>query len=471
VGVPGVAIAALAASLLPATPAAQASAAPWTWKHVTNTVSVAATTSYTVTATCPAGFTAITGGLQVPFQSQLSPMGEYRSWDGTGWTVLFRNTSTSTGTATAVAECILATEMPPYSYDIQYFSRNANGFASGEVACPNAGEVPLTGGVDWSNGSTGKSMSASVPGWGETSWYGSGYNPVSGATLAVEVYCVSPNDVPGFEKIEMSRTGSGYFQESLTCPQGKRILNGGNLDYVNGSYPDINRWNSVFYHYNSTQTTHLRAMCVNAGSPTVTIAAASPSPAGTVTSQNYASFQLAGGDPAGYPNSFKCSLNGGATTSCGPYPYYSGLGTGQYQLVAWNTTPDGRTSGAATYSWTVDQDAPTVTTPRLPRVTLTAAATAKWQASDQGSSVKQYEAAYNLFRSDGTSTGWTKPSEWSVLTASQIKTPTLAPGETVCISVRAYDQAFNTSPWSAPGCTTRPLDDRALRSRLQRSRC
>jgi hypothetical protein len=35
-------------------------------------------------------------------------------------------------------------------------------------------------------------------------------------------------------------------------------------------------------------------------------------------------------------------------------------------------------------------------------------------------------------------------------------------GGDYCFAVRAVDNAGNTSPWTTPRCTARPLDDRAL---------
>jgi hypothetical protein len=458
------AIVGLVAGVFPSAPAAQASVAPWTWKRVTQSVSVAANSTYGVRALCPSGFTAVTGGLQLPATSQLIPTGEYRQDDGagSGFTMLFHNGSTSTGTATVVAECVETADLPSISYNYGSFNRNSSGYASGEVGCLNAGEVPITGGVDWSNTSGYKDMTSSVPGWGETSWYGAGYSDVSGAQLTVEVYCVSDVYVPGFQKIEVSTPGSGWVTSTITCPAGKRILTGGNLDYVNSSYPNLTTWTASSLHYSDGQVTHLRMFCIDAGSPTVSLAYASPGSPGAVTGSAYANFQVTGSDPAGDPNGFKCSLDGGAAANCGSFPGYGPLSAGSHQLVAWNTTPDGRTSGAATYQWTIDTTAPTVTKPKLAKVTLTPSTTAKWKGSDVGSSIDHYAAAYRMFHADGTSTGWIAPPEWASLTSPKLNTPDLAQGESVCVIVRALDKAQNSSSFSKPSCTTRPFDDRGM---------
>src|SRR5439155_26576062 len=51
---------------------------------------------------------------------------------------------------------------------------------------------------------------------------------------------------------------------------------------------------------------------------------------------------------------------------------------------------------------------------------------------------------------------------WRDLATTSVSTPALAQSDSICVSVRAYDLAGNVSPWTAPKCTSRPLDDRAL---------
>lgn len=454
----GVAVLGLVATLLPLQPAAQAAVAPWTWKRVTLPVSVQPTTSYAIRATCPAGYTAITGGLLLPITSNVYTLGQYRQDDatGSGWSVIFRNTSTSTGTASVVAECVETVDLPPTSYRALEFARDANGYAQGSVSCPTPGDLVLTGGVDWDNTNSSRRVYSSAPDSNAESWFGYGYNPVSGAKLTVDVYCVNPAYVPGYQRVERTLT-TGWVEDAATCPLGKRILNGGVVTFGYASYPNLNKWIAT----SSGGTKTIRAMCINAGIPTVSITTSSPGGSGVTTSEDFAHFEMTGTDPAGYPNSFRCSLDGAAPTACNFGVIYNGLSSGTHQFVTWNATADGRLSGLATYQWTVDKVAPTVTKPKLKRVTLPASSRARWSGSDEHSAVSYYRGAYNIFRKDGSSTGWIQPSAWSNLGRS-VRTPDLAQGESVCIAVRAYDLALNVSPWSAPSCTTRPFDDRAL---------
>ncbi|HEX5016357.1 MAG TPA: hypothetical protein VFX15_02090, partial [Actinomycetes bacterium] len=374
----GAAALGLIATLVPASPTAQAAAAPWTWTRVTVPVSVQANSSYAIRALCPSGFTAITGGLALPNFSSVVTQGQYRQDDtsGSGWSVIFRNFSSSTGSATVVAECAETADLPPISYQIQEFSRDGNGWAEGEVPCPNAGEVVLTGGVDWSNTIPDKSIYASAPGWGETSWYGYGHNSGTGAKLGVEVYCVNPAYVPGFVKIEHTQ-GGDWVVDTLTCPVGKRILNGGGLAYTYASFPNRTSWTTT-----SSGTRTTRAMCIDAGSPTISIDFASPGPDGSVTKSAYANFALSGSDPAGFPNSFRCSIDGGSPSVCGGSVGFGPLSPGPHELVVWNATSDGRTSGVRTYEWTSDQTGPTVTPPKIAKVILGVSAKAQWSATD-----------------------------------------------------------------------------------------
>lgn len=449
----------LAAAVLPAMPAAEAAVAPWTWQRVTKAVSVQPTTSYAERALCPTGFTAVTGGLQLPSLSTLITQGQYRSDDGSGsgWTVLFRNNSASSGTATVVAECVETIDLPPISYQGQSFAKaSGSNVAEGTVSCPD-GQVVLTGGADWNSTATSRYLNSSTPDFGGVGWYGAGYNTSAGATLYVEVYCVDPAFLAGWQRIELSRGGLNYTTDLVTCPLGKRVLNGGASTFAFASYPNRNTW-TVGWDSGSQV---IRAFCIDAGTPTVTLNFASPGPSGSTFPIDNASFSWSGTDPAGFPNGFRCSLDGASPTICGTQISYFGLASGLHQLVLSNVVADGRSSGPLVYQWTVDTVDPTVTKPKLPRVTLGASTRATWEGADEHSSIDHYEAAYNLFGTDGTPTGWIKPTAWNDLGPS-VRTLDLAEGESVCISVRAVDVAGNASGWSAPSCTTRPLDDRAL---------
>ena len=74
---------------LPSPPPAAAAPAPWTWARVVEPVSVTPHSYYSIRAVCPAGFTAVTGGLSLPFGSHVYRNAEYRMDDasGSGWFV------------------------------------------------------------------------------------------------------------------------------------------------------------------------------------------------------------------------------------------------------------------------------------------------------------------------------------------------------------------------------------------------
>ena len=170
---------------------------------------------------------------------------------------------------------------------------------------------------------------------------------------------------------------------------------------------------------------------------------------------------MAGTDPAGYPNSFTCSIDGAAFAGCNGGANYVGLASGPHTFEVRNSTADGRISNVVLYQWTVDTVAPTVTKPKLAKVTLTASTEAKWRGSDVHTGVDHYQATYRLLRADGTATAWTTPAEWSDIGRS-VQTPAIEQGQTVCVAARSYDEVNNVSPWSAPSCTTRPFDDVGL---------
>ena len=96
---------------------------------------------------------------------------------------------------------------------------------------------------------------------------------------------------------------------------GKRILSGGTTSgggTTHGSAPNLNKWTASFYHYSAHPTT-VRAICSSAGSPSVSVTGTNV-PSGSVTSAALAVFDMTGSDPAGFPNGFRCSLDGSVPT-------------------------------------------------------------------------------------------------------------------------------------------------------------
>lgn len=456
---------ALVGVTLPSPPPAAAVPAPWHWVRVEDPVTVAPHGYYSIREFCPSGYTVISGGLKLPIGSGVYRNAEYRQTDesGSGWFVSFENPSGTSGTASVVAECVLTSDLPAISHHLVEFPTNSYGEAKGTVSCLNPGEVALAGGVDWSNVNS-RRIYRSGPTSDGTGWVAEGSNSVSGAVFAVEVYCVAPADVPGYQLIADQYTASGNGSHASTCPVGKRILSGGTegVGAENASYPSLNKWTVTTYSLIS-YTTSVRAICVDAGLPTVAISQASPSD-GAVTSNRFASFQMTGSDPAGFPNSFKCSLDGAVATTCGGSVGYGPLTDGVHHFVVTNQTADLRSSNVASVSWTVDGTAPSLTAPTLDPVTLRQGLPVTWTGSDQHSGIDHYDAAYWLAHADGTTVDWTQPAAWKELASPSVVLPNLSPGDTICLSVRARDHVGNASAWTVPACTSRPFDDRALRA-------
>ncbi|KAA1418840.1 hypothetical protein F0U44_10165 [Nocardioides humilatus] len=450
-------ILALMAVVAPPHPVATAAPAPWQWVRVFSDIAVAPNAYYSIPVYCPAGYTAITGGLELPTLSRLQRNAEYRLEDsgGSAWFVSFENFSGSSGTARVVAECARTSDLPAISHNYAEFTATGNQVWSGSVNCLNPGEVVLTGGVDWSNVNT-RYLWASGPLWSGEGWQAFGRNSVAGAKMGVEVYCVDPSQVPGYTRVEQTQIGVSNWETTVTCPLGTRILNGGTEEgYANASYPHLNTWTATGQY---SERTFVRAWCVSAGSPTI----AFNSPLPTLTDAEYQSFAFIGNDPAGFPTSFRCSLDGSSPTGC-PGLYWVGpLSSGSHQLVVFNQTADGRQSAVLTHQWTVDLDPPSVSAPRLAQVTLADGEIARWAASDAVAGIDHHEAKYWRGRANGVTVDWTQPASWADLDSPLVRVPAMAAGDTLCLSVRAVDNVGHTSAWTTPRCTSRPYDDADL---------
>lgn len=460
----GALLLALAAVLVPVapTPTASAAPAPWHWTRVRDYVHVDPYGYYSIREFCPTGYTAITGGLQLPIHSRVRRGDEYRFDDaaGSSWFVSFENTSPYHGDAWVVAECVLTSDLPTMSHNyVQVPTSGQYGGASATVSCLNEGEVVLTGGASWSNVNT-RTLSINGPGADGRSWHASGSNTTQNSLLAVEVYCVDPAAVPGYVSVDRLVTGEFSWEASVSCPPGTRILNGGSDNWVYASYPTLNKWTATGSTDYVAYDARFRAWCVDAGTPTAWIDDGYPA-AGSITSETWVGFFLEGEDPAGLPVDFRCSLDGSAPSPCGYDTSYSSLASGPHEFVMFGQTSDGRTSALTTYNWTVDALAPNVTAPAVPKAALTNPVKLTWKATDAESGIVSHEASLWRARADGTVVDWTQPAGWDDLATPSVRLPALAAGETICVSVRAEDAAGNHPPWTAPRCTTRPFDDRS----------
>ena len=83
-----------------------------------------------------------------------------------------------------------------------------------------------------------------------------------------------------------------------------------------------------------------------------------------------------------------------------------------------------------------------------------------WVSPVASSAVTAYAMRLRTATPRTAAGAWFVPSRWAAFTGTS-RTVTLAPGQTVCVSVRATNRAGQVGPWSAVRCTARALDDTA----------
>lgn len=139
-----------------------------------------------------------------------------------------------------------------------------------------------------------------------------------------------------------------------------------------------------------------------------------------------------------------------------------GLTSGaRYNCVVTAINSNGQSPASAPVGATTDGIAPTVST-RAPAAPfqLGPHATTTYSATD-ANGIASYDVGYRFARWNGPFGAWTYPTAWQRTTRTA-QTVSLAPGQEVCFEVRARDPLGNTSHWSTPRCTTRPVDDRGM---------
>jgi hypothetical protein len=104
-----------------------------------------------------------------------------------------------------------------------------------------------------------------------------------------------------------------------------------------------------------------------------------------------------------------------------------------------------------------DHTAPRLVAAQPPRATKRGRVRIGWRSVD-ASGVARYQVRIKHNRG-----AWKYPKELR-RTKRSAQLFALRPGERWCVSARATDRVGNTSAWSAPRCTTRFTDDRALKA-------
>jgi len=83
-----------------------------------------------------------------------------------------------------------------------------------------------------------------------------------------------------------------------------------------------------------------------------------------------------------------------------------------------------------------------------------------WDADDADAGVRSHDVRYK--RATPKATGFSGWQRWMSDTKADGAWFTGSPGSTYCLDTRAYDNAFNLSPWGRNSCTAVPVNDRAL---------
>lgn len=183
-----------------------------------------------------------------------------------------------------------------------------------------------------------------------------------------------------------------------------------------------------------------------------------------VTASRSASVAFSAADPEDPVGSLSvtCQLDGAAPVACtSPYGV-SGLADGTHTVTVQATDPAGNTSTPEPVSWRVDTTRPTLSLRAFKPFTLAGSVTPSWVGTDAGSGIASYDLRYERSWFGAGFAGWLYPTGWQHSTATHQTLGGLTPGYDYCFSVRARDEAGNTSAWTAARCTARPLDDRAL---------
>jgi hypothetical protein len=388
-----------------ASPASAATAVPWAFAQVQVGAAAASGAFVPLTADCPAGFTPISGGISGP--GPFTVINEYAAFFSSSFSEQIK--TTVSGTYQLTAECARADQVGSIQIVSADFGRNpANDQAGGWVACP-AGTRVIGGGADW-NLPSDRAVTYAAPSDDGVSWYATGWSTGAGDSLHVEAYCVDSGELAGAQRVTHSYTdpAAGTNLQAV-CPGSTRVLTGGVFAALAGqgvdpgqfagdvqdSFPDTARlaWHaSVPWGLPAGTTVYVTAWCVPDSIPAVTITSGPPSQA----AQAFADFRFAASDPAGYQLTYTCALDGVPSSCDGPtFMSYGPLSDGEHFFAVSVTNGDNE-EAVASYRWTVDTTAPTVTATAPARpVTLASSTTVSWTGQDNagGTGIAYYQVA------------------------------------------------------------------------------
>jgi hypothetical protein len=457
-------------------PASAATVVPWAFVQVQAAGTTFGGDFVPMTAYCPSGYTPISGGVSGP--GPYTVINEYATYPDSSFSEQIYS-QISNVRYVLTAECAQADQAGAIQVFGADFGRNSSGLAGGWVACPT-GTRAIGGGADW-NMASARRIDYSAPTDDDGGWYAAGYSDTSGDSLHVETYCIDSGELAAAQLVTQAYTDPASGTSLMAaCPVNTRTLTGGvyatlpgsGIDpgrfagQIQDSFPDVNRlaWHaSVPNALPAGSTVYVAAWCIPASIPTIVITSGPPA----ATAQTFAHFSFTGSDPVGYQLTYSCDLDG-TVSSCDSSTGtgYVPVSEGAHFLVVSVRNADGE-QASTSYRWTVDTAAPTVaeTTPAQP-FTLASSATVSWTGQDNigGTGLAYYQVRERTAAYSSGFTPWTYPAAWQVVNplATSVAASGLAQGVDYCFAVRAVDNAGNTSPWTTPRCTARPLDDRAL---------
>jgi hypothetical protein len=435
----------------------------------------------TLTQSCPAGTTPIAGGVSTASPAVFRYEDDVEWGDGAEVAESLQNTGATAQTATVYARCAPTSWFHVDAPVVATFAEdNVSGRAGGYASCPS-GSIALSARVRWETTATFVSITASGPTADLTGWFVTGGSEGTFNTLIVDLRCVAAADVPGAFLVQGSwknpdsdpNAPSAAHDLAASCPAGMTQLNGGTYIVSAGgsvviyglgrtwqTYPDGSGWHASS-DVRPGYTMYVTSWCVPNQGPTLTFASGPP----TYTANATAHIAFTATDPAsagGYTLTYSCSLDKGDDVAC-QSPLTEVVAEGSHELDVAVSSSDGRAADFA-YNWTYDKTAPTATLAApTAAFTLGGSMQVRWTGSDPdgGSGV----GSYNLrLRTATRTTGFTpfqQPKALQGLTSAPTNVA-VKPGTTVCFEVQAVDRAGNKSTFSAPRCTARPVDDRAL---------
>lgn len=139
-----------------------------------------------------------------------------------------------------------------------------------------------------------------------------------------------------------------------------------------------------------------------------------------------------------------------------------GLEAGSHTIQI-EASSGGTTVSTPMISWTVDSEAPSAELLPLPAIAEQRSQPIRYRGADEGgSALAGFELVVRRAHARGEFT--TDPVSLDATTEPQRESALeVEPGETVCVTLRAADGAGNRSAWTPSSCTTRPIDETALR--------